>query len=1018
MISFPATALSIVIALAAAALLAPLAHADVLVDGSIYGKSVIIKLASESEDVRYFKVWLEDGIKFDSFKAESGWTGEKIPDGSVLFTASDELGPDKKARFGLVADKSLEKINWQVDGANDRIGSGVITVVTDVVADAEPEQKPEPVFRIIPERPNIGSTIRVVGESLQPSADFAFYISNERIGEFATGGNGYFAGTAKIPSHLSPGRTEFRLGNGDDAMTFSIILDHPRGASPSVAGLVLEKVPDTVHRAESITLQGKGEPNTRIIIKVTGPDGMLENSLISETDDAGMWSVDPIRIGFDSPFGSYTATVTDGRHTATGTWSIESDRVMDISPVKKILKPGDVIRFEGTALPNEQIHLAIENPDGNKVGTEIITTNDSGRVEYEYPTSKDSKLGSYTLIAIQGDQTEFAHTSLGKKPAFDFNLELDKITYIRGETIKIAISGDKSDTLNLAILSEKGATHRVEYDAQIRLDLEGRSLHHVYLSSNYTEGTYTARLSKGNVGDEEKFGVDLDRKSTVLVIGPVKDAYARGETMLIIGTTAPSVRIRDNPDPTHVCDITRKNIPIIIRLVDPDGKIIRSKPTFIDNNCSVIDMSFKIPDDAVLGTWKTVSNIKTASAYERTGSFVPPNNITSINAAARQSYEGCVPATDLGKLVLLACRKDVDGPNPTPVLKLVSKTGVIVWERETALVDDIFEILNEKRGVIQGLEAVAPSKTQLTFDHDCADPIKRQPRNSTSQSNQTKIDLLGIKHVSCSYGEVYNAPMPLCTGSLGIDPVPKHNASALDRFSPDRQIILFTCGAGTDSTDSAIRTITMIDSEKPRIFLDGRTVANHFRNDKYIEPGWRCIDNADKNPILLNNIGHLNIGKLGEHKITYTCTDASGNKAVKSRTITIVDPCDLDSYADARGNIPRNILGCGGTGITLVESSFDVVDIHGKNLKIITSDGGKVDTGDLVNVIVTGSKKGTVISITYEDGRQVHKYTIQNAGNEVVYHWLTDRLIEPGTYTISATYEDQKAEAEHHIQLR
>ncbi|RNJ80030.1 MAG: DUF5011 domain-containing protein, partial [Nitrosopumilus sp. H8] len=461
-----------------------------------------------------------------------------------------------------------------------------------------------------------------------------------------------------------------------------------------------------------------------------------------------------------------------------------------------------------------------------------------------------------------------------------------------------------------------------------------------------------------------------------------------------------------------------KNVQIIIRLVDPDGKITRSKPTFIDNNCGVIDRSFKVPDDAALGTWHIVSNIQLVSSYNRTGSFTPPSSTVINNTAAGPSYDGCVPATDLGNLVLLACRKDVDGANPTPVLRLVGKTGLVAWERETELVDDIFRILNETRGVIQGLEPAAPAKKAVKFDHDCADPIRTQPRNSTSTSNQTKIDLLGIKHVSCSYGLRYNAPEPVCTGAPGIDPVPENNATALNRLKLGDQTILFTCRVGTNNTDSATRTITMIDREKPRIFLDGRTVANHFKNEPYVEPGWRCTDNADENPVRINTVELLNIGALGKHKITYICTDASGNKAVKTRDITIVDPCDLDSYARPDGKISHNIIGCGGSGRAIVESPFEVVDIHDKTLRVRAEDGDKVGTGKLVNVIVTGSKKGTEISITYENGRLVQEYTVYDDDNKITYHWLTDRLIEPGTYKIAASYQNQKAETEYYVPLR
>ena len=38
------------------------------------------------EDVNSFRIWLGNDINFKSFKTESGWIGQKTPQGVIIFT--------------------------------------------------------------------------------------------------------------------------------------------------------------------------------------------------------------------------------------------------------------------------------------------------------------------------------------------------------------------------------------------------------------------------------------------------------------------------------------------------------------------------------------------------------------------------------------------------------------------------------------------------------------------------------------------------------------------------------------------------------------------------------------------------------------------------------------------------------------------------------------------------------------------------------------------------------------------
>ena len=68
----------------------------------------------------------------------------------------------------------------------------------------------ESTFRIIPDKPNPGSTIRVVGENFGVLQFFDFYMNDNKIGNFETDANGDFITTMIIPNSQSNERVDFK----------------------------------------------------------------------------------------------------------------------------------------------------------------------------------------------------------------------------------------------------------------------------------------------------------------------------------------------------------------------------------------------------------------------------------------------------------------------------------------------------------------------------------------------------------------------------------------------------------------------------------------------------------------------------------------------------------------------------------------------------------------------------------------------------------------------------------------
>ncbi len=83
-------------------------------------------------------------------------------------------------------------------------------------------------------------------------------------------------------------------------------------------------------------------------------------------------------------------------------WIIETNKTILIQPTQIMFEPGGIIKFNGTAKPNQLIEFALENNLGKEVKFRHIKVGESGYVEFEYQTTENDDLeGTWTLIATQ-----------------------------------------------------------------------------------------------------------------------------------------------------------------------------------------------------------------------------------------------------------------------------------------------------------------------------------------------------------------------------------------------------------------------------------------------------------------------------------------------------------------------------------------------------------------------------------------------------------------------------------------
>ena len=195
-----------------------------------------------------------------------------------------------------------------------------------------------------------------------------------------------------------------------------------------------------------------------MVAEIKNPEQMVINSRTAKVDGTGNWKLEStINIPYDAAFGKYSITVSDGRNQNLQNWSIETDKVILLNPTKIVFEPGEIIKFNGTAIPNQLIDLMLEDNFGNEIISDIIEVDETGFIEFEYKTTEnDDEEGTWTLVATQNENKEFIYVGYGEVPTIPVNLEFNKMNYNTSEKAVISVIGKPSDVLKMMIISPSG----------------------------------------------------------------------------------------------------------------------------------------------------------------------------------------------------------------------------------------------------------------------------------------------------------------------------------------------------------------------------------------------------------------------------------------------------------------------------------------------------------------------------------------------------------------------------------
>ncbi len=546
---------------------------------------------NDASEIDTFRIWLGSDFNFKSFKTERGWTGEKTSQGVIIFSTSIPLQSGEIVKFGVKTDKPKPGINWKaLTNNNQQIAIGK-TLVSESSSAISPNVGSssdddgvleDSTFRLIPEKPRVGSSIRVTGDNFGVNQKLDFYIDSKKIQTFDTDDNGHFMFTSAVPENQNAERVDFEIkdskGN-EKSISLRISDEGDRMSSSEDVPLTFGPLPPVIFRGDSITVSGTGLPGSTVTGTTKNESGEVVTTIAIDVDLDGRWSYDAM-IPIDTPFGVYTAEITDGSNKIERSWTVESSKVIELVPMKLKFEPGETIKFNGTAKPNEELEIIVEDPQGTEFYSQIISVGSSGEVNIGFSTIASDPEGTYVLFASQGEEVDIVLVGLGELPEDKLIAKPDKLNYSPSETLLLEIQGPASATVSLLIVDP---SDKNKFSDTIILGPDGQSNYELELAG-YSSGVYTAVITRGNSQTSDIFSVGLLTGSGEINVRTTKDSYQPGDAILVLGESS-------------------KNVLLTLELRDPDGEVVKTKETFTNKDGVFSEDSFRIPLEAKIGTW-------------------------------------------------------------------------------------------------------------------------------------------------------------------------------------------------------------------------------------------------------------------------------------------------------------------------------------------------------------------------------------------------------------------------------
>jgi hypothetical protein len=198
------------------------------------------------------------------------------------------------------------------------------------------------------------------------------------------------------------------------------------------------------------------------------------------------------------------------------------------------------------------------------------------------------------------------------------------------------------------------------------------------------------------------------------------------------------------------------------------------------------------------------------------------------------------------------------------------------------------------------------------------------------------------------------------------------SSSSVDVNTPGSYTVTYAVSDGNGNTQTAARTVNVVDTTAPNITLAGANPMTLDLGATFVEPGATATDTCGGNiPVSYDTQSGVDPATLGSavgsFTVKYTAVDGSGNSCAVSRVVNVTS-----GYG---GLIAKNqIIFSGGSSLDSFDSSDSSYSTNGKYDTTKRKDGAKavtnsrlvdaihVDTAQIYGSVVTGPDGTTTVN--------------------------------------------------------
>jgi len=601
---------------------------EIIATSTGFESSTILELKNirgNTANIDTVRIWLSEENEFKSFKTEQGWIGKNTPQGVIVFTSQKEVNPGEGVKFGIKTEQENPIINWKaLDSEGEIISSSSTTVTKFETPQNKPELnqpkiftiKDDSNFRFIPEKPTSNSDFRVIGENFVPNQSLDFYIEDKLEKSIKVDSDGKILFTAKAPVTKNDERTEFILrdsGGNEKTLSIRIPLLENREI-PDIIKLSLGNTPQQVKRGDTITLTGMATPNTTLTITSKHTNGNILAISTIEVGFNGKWNYDNL-FSPNLELGQISIEVDDGKNTALRNIEVISAKLINILSIETMYEPGSKVTFDGTAIPNEEMSVVVEDSIGAEIFSRIVSVSESGNVNFDVDIPRGAVEGTYVLLAFQGNEEGVTVFGIGQEPEPILILRTSSLNFPSNENARVTIQGQPNAQVSIILID---SADREKFSDSVNLGPSGRVIYEVD-TAGLPAGAYTLNAKRGESSGSIVFTTGLKTGSGAISIQTTRDDYKLGDHVLILGNTG-SI-----------------NVLLDVIISNPDGTIIKKVETFSDRFGLFKIDNFRIPLDGEIGKWTV--NAKSGGNFKEVEFRVSGESTTLSILTDKSEYE-------------------------------------------------------------------------------------------------------------------------------------------------------------------------------------------------------------------------------------------------------------------------------------------------------------------------------------------------------------------------------------------